>query len=117
MAVVGHPDYEAEDVIGTLAARAPDTGCNRVGGPRPLPAGQGIPTSFVLYPKRGVSVVDVVDEAYIESRFGIPGRAYRDYAVLRGDSSDRPFPRAGRAGRVAPTRPSVGSSYRRRLVR
>ena len=46
------------------------------------------PSVFVLYPKRGVSLVERVDETYIEDRFGIPGRAYRDYAVLRGDSSD-----------------------------
>jgi len=33
-------------------------------------------------------VVDRVDESYIDTRFGIPGRTYRDYAVLRGDASD-----------------------------
>ncbi|HEX2299727.1 MAG TPA: 5'-3' exonuclease H3TH domain-containing protein, partial [Pseudonocardiaceae bacterium] len=30
----------------------------------------------------------VVDEAYIEEHYGIPGRAYLDFAVLRGDPSD-----------------------------
>jgi 5'-3' exonuclease len=85
--VVGHPDYEAEDVIGTLAARA--TGrVAIVSGDRDLFQLVRDPKVFVLYPKRGVSQVDRVDEAYIQSRFGIPGRAYRDYAVLRGDSSD-----------------------------
>jgi 5'-3' exonuclease len=85
--VVGHPDYEAEDIIGTLAARAP----GRVAifsGDRDLWQLVEDPRSFVIYPIRGVSVVDIVDEAYIESRFGIPGRAYKDYAVLRGDASD-----------------------------
>jgi 5'-3' exonuclease len=42
----------------------------------------------VLFPVRGVSKVDVVDEAYVAGRYGIPGRAYRDFAVLRGDPSD-----------------------------
>src|SRR5262249_21470095 len=30
----------------------------------------------------------IVNEAYIEEKFGIPGRRYLDYAVLRGDPSD-----------------------------
>ncbi|MGH2747800.1 MAG: 5'-3' exonuclease [Actinomycetota bacterium] len=85
--VLGHPECEAEDVIGTLAERAP----GRVGivsGDRDLFQLVRDPKVFVLYPRRGVSQVDEVDESYIESRYGIPGRAYRDYAVLRGDPSD-----------------------------
>lgn len=85
--VVGHPQGEAEDVIGTLAVRAP----GRVGivsGDRDLFQLVRDPLVFVLYPKRGVTQVDVVDETYIETRYGIPGRAYRDFAVLRGDPSD-----------------------------
>ncbi|WP_308205083.1 5'-3' exonuclease H3TH domain-containing protein, partial [Frankia tisae] len=30
----------------------------------------------------------VVDEASVAARYGIPGRAYADFAVLRGDPSD-----------------------------
>ncbi|MGH2529479.1 MAG: 5'-3' exonuclease [Actinomycetota bacterium] len=85
--VVGHPGYEAEDVIGTLARRAP----GRVGivsGDRDLFQLVRDPDVFVLYPRRGVSEVDVVDETYIEAKYQIPGRAYRDFAVLRGDPSD-----------------------------
>jgi 5'-3' exonuclease len=85
--VVGHPGYEAEDVIGTLAQRAP----GRVGivsGDRDLFQLVRDPDVFVLYPRRGVSEVDVVDEKFIETKYQIPGRAYRDFAVLRGDPSD-----------------------------
>nr|MDQ3957407.1 flap endonuclease [Actinomycetota bacterium] len=85
--VIGHPDHEAEDVIGTLAERAP----GRVlifSGDRDLFQLVRDPQIAVLFAVRGVSVVDVVDEAYIERRYGIPGRAYRDFAVLRGDPSD-----------------------------
>jgi 5'-3' exonuclease len=32
--------------------------------------------------------MDEVNEAFIEERYGIPGRAYADFAVLRGDPSD-----------------------------
>lgn len=85
--VIGHADYEAEDVIGTLTARA-EGRVAIVSGDRDLFQLVRDPDVCVLYPKRGVSVVDRVDEAYIEEHYGIPGRAYRDYAVLRGDPSD-----------------------------
>ena len=42
----------------------------------------------MLYPKRGVSDLAVIDEAEIERRYGIPGTRYFDFAVLRGDPSD-----------------------------
>jgi 5'-3' exonuclease len=85
--VVGHPGAEAEDVIGTLAERAPGK-VGIVSGDRDLFQVVRDPDVVVLYPRRGVSQLDVVDESYIEDRYGIPGRAYRDFAVLRGDPSD-----------------------------
>ncbi|MBA3430823.1 MAG: flap endonuclease [Actinobacteria bacterium] len=85
--VIGHPDYEAEDVIGTLTARAPGR-VAIVSGDRDLFQLVRDPDVWVLYPKRGVSVVDRVDEGFIQKKFGIPGGAYLDYAVLRGDASD-----------------------------
>jgi 5'-3' exonuclease len=85
--VVGWPDYEAEDVIGSLTARASGL-VTIVSGDRDLFQLVRDPDVVVLFPRKGVSVVDRVDEGYIEERFGIPGRAYRDYAVLRGDTSD-----------------------------
>jgi 5'-3' exonuclease len=85
--VVGHPGYEAEDVIGTLAERAPGL-VGIVSGDRDLFQLVRDPRIVVMYPKRGVSQLDIVDEAYIEERYGIPGRSYKDFAVLRGDPSD-----------------------------
>lgn len=85
--VVGHPDAEAEDVIGTFASRAP----GRVAifsGDRDLFQLVEDPRCFIIYPIRGVSKVDVIDESYIEAKYGIPGRSYGDFAVLRGDPSD-----------------------------
>jgi 5'-3' exonuclease len=87
IALIGHPDHEAEDVIGTLAQRAPGR-VAIVSGDRDLFQLVRDPNIVVHFPVRGVSKVDVVDEAYIEKRYGIPGRAYRDFAVLRGDPSD-----------------------------
>ncbi|MGH2805813.1 MAG: 5'-3' exonuclease [Actinomycetota bacterium] len=87
IAVFGHPDYEAEDVIGTLVQRAP----GRVvifSGDRDLFQLVREADVVVLFPIRGVSKLDIVDEAYIEKRYAIPGTAYRDFAILRGDPSD-----------------------------
>src|SRR5438445_604594 len=39
-------------------------------------------------PMRGVTTLLVVDEAELQRRYGIPGRAYGDFALLRGDPSD-----------------------------
>lgn len=85
--IVGCPGAEAEDVIGTLAERAaPKIGI--VSGDRDLFQLVRDPDVAVLYPRRGVSQMDEVDEAYIEEKYGIPGKAYADFAVLRGDPSD-----------------------------
>jgi len=85
--VVGLADYEAEDIIGALISRCPGK-VEIVSGDRDLFQLVKDPDRVVLYPKRGVSDLAVVDEAYIEQKYGIPGRAYADFAILRGDTSD-----------------------------
>lgn len=87
IAVAGHDRYEAEDVIGTWAAQAPGA-VEVFSGDRDLWQLVEDPRVRVLYPVRGVSVIDIVDESYISEKCEIPGRAYRDFAVLRGDPSD-----------------------------
>lgn len=87
IAVVGAAGYEAEDVIATLAART--TGrVEIVSGDRDLFALVCDPDVSVLYPVSGVSTLTEVNEAEITRRYGIPGRGYADYAILRGDPSD-----------------------------
>ncbi len=80
--------YEADDVIGTLAARA--------GGPVDVATGdrdlfQLVDDSRkvrVIYLARGLARLDVVDEAAVTARYQIPGRSYAAFATLRGDPSD-----------------------------
>jgi 5'-3' exonuclease len=88
IARVGAPGYEADDVIGTLATRARGP-VDVVTGDRDLfqlvDDARGI---RVLYTARGITDIEVVDEAAVTARYGIPGRAYADFAVLRGDPSD-----------------------------
>ena len=91
VAVVGFEACEAEDVIGTLAEREaarPGTRVAVVSGDRDLYQLVRDPEVYVLYPVKGVSEMLRVDEAEVTRRYGIPGRAYADFAVLRGDPSD-----------------------------
>lgn len=87
LAVVGAEGYEAEDVIATLAASASEP-VEILSGDRDLFALVADPNVRVLYPVKGVRELAVVDEAWITSRYAIPGRAYGDFALLRGDPSD-----------------------------
>jgi len=83
---VGVPDHEAEDVIATWTALAGGRSVDIVSGDRDLFALVRDPDVRVLYPeKRGLTPVD---EAEVTRRYGVPGRHYADFAILRGDPSD-----------------------------
>jgi 5'-3' exonuclease len=83
--VIGVPDYEAEDVIATLARQISGT-VEIASGDRDLFALVEDPRVRVLYPEK--SGLTVIDEAEITRRYQIPGRRYADFAILRGDPSD-----------------------------
>ena len=86
--VVGAPDAEADDVIGTLA-QAWDGPVDVVTGDRDLfQLVDDAQQVRVLYVAKGVSKHDVVDEAWIRDRYGIDAAQYVDFAVMRGDPSD-----------------------------
>nr|WP_218566749.1 5'-3' exonuclease H3TH domain-containing protein [Vallicoccus soli] len=88
IARVGVAGYEADDVIGTLATTA-TTPVDVVTGDRDLfQLVDDARRVRVLYTARGVGRHEVVDERAVREKYGIPGRAYADYAVLRGDPSD-----------------------------
>ncbi|MEU6783799.1 5'-3' exonuclease [Nonomuraea angiospora] len=80
--------YEADDVIGTLTHRAPGA-VDIVTGDRDLfqLVDDARPVR-VLYTARGIRNLQIVDEAFVTAKYGIPGRAYADFATLRGDPSD-----------------------------
>ena len=82
---VGVAEYEAEDVIATWSALAAGT-VLVVSGDRDLFGLVEDPRVSVLYPEKGG--MTVVDEAEVTRRYGVPGRRYADFAVLRGDPSD-----------------------------
>jgi 5'-3' exonuclease len=88
LAVAGQPGFEADDVIATLAARSQDP-VDVVTGDRDLfQLVDDARAIRVIYTARGLLNLDVIDEAAISGKYDIPGRAYADFAALRGDPSD-----------------------------
>jgi 5'-3' exonuclease len=88
VAVAGQPGFEADDVMATLAARSAGP-VDVVTGDRDLfqlvDDARGV---RVVYTVRGLQNMDVIDEAAVTAKYDIPGRAYADFAALRGDPSD-----------------------------
>jgi 5'-3' exonuclease len=88
IAHLGVDGFEADDVIATLAHRCAGP-VDVVTGDRDLfQLARDDKPVRIVYTARGVGKSEVVDEVAVTARYGIPGRAYADYAVLRGDPSD-----------------------------
>ena len=102
---VGAAGFEADDVIGTLAAREPG----------PIEVATGDRDLFqvidddrgvrVLYCGRGVANLEVFDDAAVRAKYAVPAAGYADLAALRGDPSDG-----------LPGVPGVGEKTAARLV-
>jgi 5'-3' exonuclease len=110
LAAVGIPafgvaGYEADDVLGTLAATQPGP-VAVVSGDRDLfqlvDDGRG---TRLLYCGRGVAKLEDSDDAAVQARYGVPARFYADFAAMRGDPSDG-----------LPGVPGVGEKTAARLV-
>ncbi|MFJ3787525.1 5'-3' exonuclease H3TH domain-containing protein [Kitasatospora sp. NPDC090091] len=88
IARIGSPGYEADDVIGTLTARA--TGpVQIVTGDRDLfQLVDDARAVTVLYPVKGMGNLQVTDDALLLEKYGVRGSQYADMAALRGDPSD-----------------------------
>ena len=80
--------YEADDIIGTLAAQATSP-VEIVTGDRDLfqlvDDERGITIAYIA---RGLANLEIVDEAAVTKKYQIPGRDYAAFAALRGDPSD-----------------------------
>ncbi|WIM99260.1 5'-3' exonuclease [Actinoplanes oblitus] len=84
----GVPGYEADDVLGTLAATqaAP---VEVVSGDRDLfQLVDDARGTRLLYCGRGVAKLEDADEALVQAKYGVPARFYADFAAMRGDPSD-----------------------------
>ncbi|GAB3146760.1 5'-3' exonuclease [Microbispora hainanensis] len=88
IARVGVAGYEADDVIGTYAT-ATTGAVDIVTGDRDLfQLVDDEKPCRALYTVRGIRNLQIIDEAFVRAKYGIPGRAYADFATLRGDPSD-----------------------------
>lgn len=94
IATAGAPDYEADDVLGTLAAAETKDPVIVVSGDRDLlqvVAEHPVAVS-VLYLGRGLAQATLFGPAEVAERYGLPaeraGAAYAEMALLRGDPSD-----------------------------
>jgi 5'-3' exonuclease len=88
VAMAGATGFEADDVIGTLAAAA-DRPVEVVTGDRDLfqlvDDERGVRIAYIA---RGLANMEMIDEAGVAARYQIPGRSYAAFAALRGDPSD-----------------------------
>ena len=89
VARIGAAGFEADDVIATITAKARGP-VRIVTGDRDLFQLVDDDTDVaVLYTaSKGVRRAELVDNAYVLGRYGIPAKAYADFAILRGDPSD-----------------------------
>jgi 5'-3' exonuclease len=86
--IVGKAGYEADDIIGTLAATA-QWPVDVVTGDRDL--FQVVDDSRdvrVIYTARGMSNLEIVTDQVLRAKYGVTAAQYADFAALRGDSSD-----------------------------
>ncbi len=90
----GAPGFEADDVLGTLAAAEKNGPVVVVSGDRDLlqvVADDPVPVR-VLYLGRGLSKATLFGPAEVAEHYGVPadraGPAYAELALLRGDPSD-----------------------------
>ena len=87
--VMAIENYEADDIIGTLATRADQQGYRVLVVTGDRDALQLVNDSItVLYPKRGVSELTRFTPEEVERKYGLTPEQYPDYAALRGDPSD-----------------------------
>jgi 5'-3' exonuclease len=94
LATGGAEGYEADDVIGTLAAREADDPVEVVSGDRDLlQVVREKPTPVrVLYAGRGLAKAELFGPTELAAKYRVPtdraGDAYAEMAMLRGDPSD-----------------------------
>jgi 5'-3' exonuclease len=88
LARIGVADFEADDVIATLAHRS-STPVDIVTGDRDLfQLADDDRQVTVLYIGKGFAKVERVTDAVLRERYGVPAASYADFATLRGDPSD-----------------------------
>ena len=86
--VIGIDDYEADDVIATLATREAQPSVIATGDRDLFQLVDDAKPIKVAYLAKGISSHELVDLQWIAERYSIPGERYALMALLRGDPSD-----------------------------
>jgi 5'-3' exonuclease len=88
VSLAGADGYEADDIIGTLAAAASQP-VEVVTGDRDLfQVVDDARLVTVDYIGKGVANLEIFNEAAVAAKYDIPGKSYAAFAALRGDPSD-----------------------------
>ncbi len=86
--MLGVDDYEADDVMATLAEKEPGP-IRIVTGDRDLfQLVDEVRDVKVVYLAKGISQHDLVDTTWVAQKYDIPGDRYALFAMFRGDPSD-----------------------------
>ncbi|GAB3658454.1 5'-3' exonuclease [Glycomyces tarimensis] len=88
IATATHPDFEADDVIATLAERTAEPVCVVTGDRDLFQLVDDERDRTVVYLARGISKAEVFNGEAVATKFGVAPNHYVDFAVLRGDPSD-----------------------------
>ncbi|AFA48911.1 DNA polymerase I [Acetobacterium woodii DSM 1030] len=89
IAIIELEGFEADDIIGTLATIGSEKGIQTeiITGDRDAFQLVG-PNIKVLYTKKGISQLEEVDEAWINTQYGLTPKDLIDLKALMGDKSD-----------------------------
>ncbi len=86
---VSEVGYEADDVLGSLAKKYNDKGQEVMIVTGDRDTFQLISKNTkILYTKRGISEIDIVDEKFFLNKYGFKTGQYIEYLALKGDPSD-----------------------------
>ena len=86
--MVGVDDYEADDVMATLAVAEPGPVRVVTGDRDMFQLADDLRDVRIVYLAKGISNHDLVDRNWIAKKYLIPGDRYALFAMIRGDASD-----------------------------
>jgi len=86
--MVGVDDYEADDIMASFSVKERGPTFVATGDRDLFQLVDDKRRVKIVYLAKGISNHDLVDRAWIKSRYEIPGDRYALFAMLRGDASD-----------------------------
>jgi 5'-3' exonuclease len=86
--MVGVDDYEADDIMATFSVKERGPTYVATGDRDLFQLVDDKRRVKIVYLAKGISNHDLVDRAWVSSRYGIPGERYALFAMIRGDASD-----------------------------